>query len=290
MACIGLVNAENSSRNNKAERGLKRHKRARFAGGRVRTQQNPVVDVEGILHIPCGVIRRKVQLCEVKIVIFDFRPFKGCEAQSNKRIADFAIYLGKRVELAGRQLDNARKGNVNGFVFNALLLCKCVKHCFSCFKCFGNGLLNLIGRFAELCAPFGREFAHCAQNSRQCAVSAQNGGVQFGQLFFAFDVLKPLKRVLTDFCKFVKHFVFLLYFFKSKKFVPQNKSSASVPEGRVRFSRGTTLFHSPKRAECIREIAFANSNSPRLPQKDFIGSDAAATTHLPRSKPAFVRE
>mgnify|MGYP007024602363 CR=1 FL=1 len=85
-------------------------------------------------------------------------------------------------------------------------------------------------------------------------------------------------------------FVFLLYFFKSKKFVPQNKSSASVPEGRVRFSRGTTLFHSPKRAECIREIAFTNSNSPRLPQKDFIGSDAAATTHLPRSKPAFVRE
>ena len=175
-------------------------------------QQNPVVDVEGILHIPCGVIRRKVQLCEVKIVIFDFGPFKGCEAQSNKRIADFAIYLGKRVELAGRQLDNARKGNVNGFVFNALLLCKCIKHCFSCFKCFGNGLFNLIGRFAELRAPFGREFAHCAQNSRQCAVSAQNGGVQFGQLFFAFDVLKPLKRVLTDFCKFVKHFVFLLYF------------------------------------------------------------------------------
>lgn len=85
----------------------------------MRAQQNPVVDVEGILHIPCGVIRRKVQLCEVKIVIFDFGPFKGCEAQSNKRIADFAIYLGKRVELAGRQLDNARKGNVNGFVFNA---------------------------------------------------------------------------------------------------------------------------------------------------------------------------
>jgi len=38
------------------------------------------------------------------------------------------------------------------------------------------------------------------------------------------------------------------------------------------------------------EIAFTNSNSPRLPQKDFIGSDAAATTHLPRPKPAFVRE
>mgnify|MGYP002596111581 CR=1 FL=1 len=29
MACIGLVNAENPSRNNKAERGLKRHKRVR---------------------------------------------------------------------------------------------------------------------------------------------------------------------------------------------------------------------------------------------------------------------
>ena len=61
------------------------------------TQQSLVVDIECILHIACRVIKRKIELCEVIIIILYLRAFKCRKAKAYERIAYLTIHDSKRI-------------------------------------------------------------------------------------------------------------------------------------------------------------------------------------------------
>lgn len=78
----------------------------RFFGGHraslhracVRTKQEIVGDIEGILHIARGVILRNVEKLEVKVIAFDFRTFLDLEPEPDKRIENLVFDFRQRMQ------------------------------------------------------------------------------------------------------------------------------------------------------------------------------------------------
>ena len=59
----------------------------------MRSKQNSVIYIEGILHIARRVIRREVELCKAVVVIFDFGAVKHCKAETYESIAYLSVGL-----------------------------------------------------------------------------------------------------------------------------------------------------------------------------------------------------
>ena len=124
------------------------------------TKQSFVIDVECILHIACRVIERKIEFCEVIIIILNLRAFKCRKTKAYERLTYLTIHYRKRIKLAERNCLNSGQSNVQSFLlvpafFSQLNDCRLAGS-----ERLGKGLFCGICRLSKLRAFFRRKLTH----------------------------------------------------------------------------------------------------------------------------------
>ena len=113
MGEIGIAAVDAAARDHPERRRLHRHDPDLHVR-RVRPEQEPVVEVEGVVHGPGRVVRGNVECFEVVEVVLDLGAFHDVEPEVAKERLDPFQGPGNRVEAAG-PLSPSRKGHVDSF-------------------------------------------------------------------------------------------------------------------------------------------------------------------------------
>jgi hypothetical protein len=81
--------------------------------GSVGAEQDLVVEIKGVLHVPGRVVRRDVQGLKIVPVQLHFRAGNGLEAQVQEDVADFLHGAGQGMEASQRR-PAAGEGDIDG--------------------------------------------------------------------------------------------------------------------------------------------------------------------------------
>ena len=169
-------------------------------------QKHLVVHVEGILHIPCGVVGRQIEEGEVVFVILHLGALEGGEAEAHERVPYLAIDEGKGVKRPrADRLAHAGKGHVYRLALYALLLRELCKLSLARFEPFRKLLLDGVRALAQLRPFLGGKLAHGTEDGGKLAAPAQNGGGKLVERIGFRNGLELSKRRLAYLFQFFEH-------------------------------------------------------------------------------------
>lgn len=78
------------------------------------TQQQIVINKESVLHVACGMFRRKVERLEIVPVVLNLRSLSNRKTQAGEDVADFLGNQGDRV-LGTANVPTTRKCYIDSF-------------------------------------------------------------------------------------------------------------------------------------------------------------------------------
>ena len=167
-------------------------------------EQQVVLQVKSILHIPGRVILRNIQPGEIMIIILNFRTFKHIETHAGKNIDHFIFHQGQRMKMAQR-LFFCRKGNIHGFAAVAELQLRLFHLFAQDFILFFRLYLKIIDQFSHGRPVFPGNSPKALHQSGDAALLAQIVLPESGQAFLGLNLPDPLLHL------FPKRFDLLLH-------------------------------------------------------------------------------
>ena len=208
VGCIHRIGPVYSAGRNDADGGLLVFHHMHLHGGSLGAEQNVVGNVEGVLCIPCRMVRGQIQRLKVVVVILHLRTVCDREAHAQEDFLNLVCHNGQRVQLANG-LGLAGQGNVDGFAADLHLLFLCLELC----KLVPDGCFNvasdlvcqlpdhgtfLSGQTAHLLEDAG-QFPFLAQKANPEIIQSLDGAaVSQSLLGSCFNVFQLLFHAITS--------------------------------------------------------------------------------------------
>ena len=182
-------------------------------------QENVLGDIEGVLHIPGGMVLGHIQPGEVMIVIFDLRAVINLKSHTGKNVDHFISGQGQGMEGTDRPLFGGQ-GDIDLFLFVTGRELKGFLFLFRLLVALFGLLLELVDQFAHGGAVFLGYRAQILHQSRDLSVLAKIGLPEIRQLFLGRNVFHRFGHLCLQFFDLVFHL-----------YTSLNNNKGSVPTG-----------------------------------------------------------
>ena len=198
VRCVQRIGTVNATGGDDANRRFGVLHRADLDRRGLRTEQNVVGDIKGVLRVTRRMVFRNVQRLEVVVIQFHLGSFDNREAHSDEDVLQLPLHLGQRMDVSVRNR-GGRHGDVQFFCLQAMFQRFCLRIPGALCNGFFDGRANLVCQLPDLRAFFGRERTHAAQHGGQLSLFAKIADLDLLQI--GIDSFNLCQRRFFDFCE-----------------------------------------------------------------------------------------